>query len=106
MVRPISNRPMHTVQSNSIFMISHAHFLPIRALCNERTDPGLRVYISGDNADVYEDSFLKVARSELGEFQPTMILVGIRLGIDRVTPVYWEALKASLQMPQSMGIAG
>jgi hypothetical protein len=41
-----------------------------------------------------------------GTFQPIMILVGTRLGIDRVNPVYWEALKASLQMPQSLGIAG
>ncbi|KAI9680769.1 MAG: Cysteine protease atg4 [Caeruleum heppii] len=41
-----------------------------------------------------------------GAFCPTLILVGIRLGIDRVTPVYWDALRTVLQMPQSMGIAG
>lgn len=41
-----------------------------------------------------------------GVFKPTLILVGIRLGIERVTPVYWEALKACVQMPQSVGIAG
>lgn len=39
-------------------------------------------------------------------FTPTLILVGIRLGIDRVTPAYWEALKESLKLPQSIGIAG
>jgi cysteine protease ATG4 len=37
---------------------------------------------------------------------PTLILLGIRLGIDRVTPVYHEALKACLHFPQSVGIAG
>ena len=32
--------------------------------------------------------------------------MGIRLGIDRITPVYHAALKAALAMPQSVGIAG
>lgn len=67
---------------------------------------GLKVYIAGDGADVYEDSFLRVAMADDSDFVPTVILVGIRLGIDRVTHAYWEALKASLQLPQSIGIAG
>ena len=40
------------------------------------------------------------------EFHPTLLLVSTRLGIDKITPVYWEALIASLQMKQSIGIAG
>ena len=67
---------------------------------------GLRVYITGDGSDVYEDSFLKTAKAADGNFRPTLILVGTRLGIDKITPVYWDSLKASLQMPQSVGIAG
>lgn len=66
----------------------------------------LRVYSTGDGPDVYEDQFLKIAKPEGQEFHPTLILVGTRLGIDKITPVYWEALIASLQMPQSVGIAG
>lgn len=77
-----------------------------RALSSEYTSSGLKVYITGDGADVYEDEFLKVAISESGIFTPTLILVGIRLGIDRVTPAYWEALRSSLQLSQSIGIAG
>jgi len=49
---------------------------------------------------------MKIAKPDGGEFHPTLILVGTRLGIDKITPVYWEALIASLQMPQSAGIAG
>lgn len=49
---------------------------------------------------------MKVATSRNGAFTPTLILVGIRLGIDRVTPSYWSSLQASLQLPQSIGIAG
>ncbi len=49
---------------------------------------------------------MKIAKPDGAHFKPTLILVGTRLGLDKVTPVYWEALKASLQMPQSIGIAG
>lgn len=44
--------------------------------------------------------------SRTGKFTPTLILVGIRLGIDRVTPSYWPSLRESLRLPQSVGIAG
>ncbi|KAI0121605.1 peptidase family C54 [Xylariales sp. AK1849] len=77
----------------------------IQALTNS-TEPSLRVYSTGDGPDVYEDNFMKIARPDGKTFHPTVILVSTRLGIDKITPVYWEALVASLQMPQSIGIAG
>ncbi|KAI1406354.1 hypothetical protein F4819DRAFT_441348 [Hypoxylon fuscum] len=77
----------------------------IQALTNEN-EPALRVYSTGDGPDVYEDNFMKIAKPDGAVFHPTVILVGTRLGIDKITPVYWEALAASLQMPQSIGIAG
>lgn len=49
---------------------------------------------------------MRVARDADGTFHPTLILLGTRLGIDRVTPVYWDAVKATLCLPQSIGIAG
>ena len=55
---------------------------------------------------MYEDALLRTARADDGIFHPVLVLVGIRLGIDRVTPAYWESLKTSLQLPQSLGIAG
>jgi cysteine protease ATG4 len=66
----------------------------------------LKVYITGDGLEVYEESFMSIAKSDGVNFTPTLILVGTRLGTDKITPVYWEALKSSLQMPQSIGIAG
>jgi cysteine protease ATG4 len=78
----------------------------IQDLVKEHKEAGLRVYVSGDGADVYEDNLKEIARDGDGVFQPTLILVGTRLGIDKITPVYWEALKSSLQMKQSIGIAG
>ena len=64
------------------------------------------MYSTGDGPDVYEDGFMKIARPAGEAFHPTLILVGTRLGIDKITPVYWEALMAALQTPQSIGIAG
>jgi len=78
----------------------------IQALSTATLASELKVYVTGDGADVYEDTLMKVATAGDGIFCPTLILVGIRLGIDRVTPVYWDALKKSLQLPQSIGIAG
>lgn len=49
---------------------------------------------------------MDLAKSGGHSFRPTLILVGTRLGIDKITPVYWEALLSALQMPQSVGIAG
>lgn len=69
-------------------------------------EPHLRVYSTGEGPDVYQDNFMKIAKPKGESFHPTLILVGTRLGIDKVTPVYWEALIASLQMTQSVGIAG
>jgi len=49
---------------------------------------------------------MKIANPTGEAFHPTLVLVGTRLGLDKITPVYWEALIAALQMPQSVGIAG
>jgi cysteine protease ATG4 len=77
-----------------------------RVLSNRCGTSGLRVYITGDGSDVYEDDFMSIAKPDSLTFTPTLVLVGTRLGIEKVTPAYWEALRMSLQMPQSVGIAG
>jgi cysteine protease ATG4 len=64
------------------------------------------VYTSGDMGDVYEDSFMAIARSDRELFRPTLVLVCTRLGTDAINLVYEEALISTLQMPQSVGIAG
>lgn len=62
--------------------------------------------MTSDSSDVYEDTFRSIACDPSAQIQPTLILLGIRLGPDRITPVYYEALKSSLAYPQSIGIAG
>jgi cysteine protease ATG4 len=72
---------------------------------------GLRVYVTPSSSEVFEDRFLSIACSDPANpdpstIQPTLILLGIRLGIDRITPVYHAALKSFFTYPQSLGIAG
>ncbi|KAL2170384.1 hypothetical protein VTG60DRAFT_4870 [Thermothelomyces hinnuleus] len=77
----------------------------IQALANKH-ESSLRIYSTGDLPDVYEDSFMATAKPDGETFHPTLILVCTRLGIDKINQVYVEALISTLQMEQSIGIAG
>ncbi|KAL5040834.1 hypothetical protein BDW71DRAFT_28939 [Aspergillus fruticulosus] len=78
----------------------------IQGLAARYNQSKLQVYIADGNSDVYQDKFMSVSRDAEGTVRPTLILLGLRLGIDRITAVYWDGLKAVLQLPQSVGIAG
>ena len=106
MVWPIGNCKMHSVRYLHPSTISAILTFRPRALVNRHSANNLAAYITSDCSDVYEDAFFETATTKTGHFQQTIILISTRLGLDRVTPVYWEALKAALQMPQSIGIAG
>lgn len=69
-------------------------------------ETSLRIYSTGDLPDVYEDSFMAIAKPNGVEFHPTLILVCTRLGIDKINQIYEQALISTLQMEQSIGIAG
>lgn len=77
-----------------------------RLLSTQSQCPQLRVYVTNDTSDVYEDKFAHESHDKSGRIQPTLILIGTRLGIDHVTPAYWDGLRAALTYPQSVGIAG
>ncbi|CAK3969140.1 cysteine protease atg4 [Lecanosticta acicola] len=80
----------------------------IRALTDKYHEAGIRVYARHNDGDVYVDSLIATATQKDADdkFQPTLIVLGIRLGIEKVTPAYHAALMASLELPQSVGIAG
>ncbi|CAI7608550.1 unnamed protein product [Penicillium manginii] len=75
-------------------------------LSSESESPKLRVYVTNNTSDVYEDQVARLGRDENGKTIPVLILLGLRLGIEQVTSVYWDGLRAALQYPQSVGIAG
>jgi cysteine protease ATG4 len=49
---------------------------------------------------------MSTSRASDGSFTPTLILLGTMLGTAGVTPSYMEAIKATLRLPQCVGIAG
>ena len=77
-----------------------------RALSSNHVASELQVYNICDGSDVYEDEFYNIARDARGICQPTLILVALRLGIDRVTPIYWDAVKEIIRSRNSIGVAG
>ncbi|KAF3397485.1 putative cysteine protease atg4 [Talaromyces pinophilus] len=78
----------------------------IQALSEEYKDADINVYASSDSTYVYQDKFKAVAYNQSDRMRPTLILLGTRLGIDRITPVYRKGLEDLLKLPQSLGIAG
>lgn len=89
----------------------------IEILCNDLAKGSpLGVFRVKDSGNFYEDEFFKVAKlTELKEnvsddssqkFHPTLILAGVRLGIDSVNQAYWDSLKQCLSLKNSVGIAG
>lgn len=97
----------------------------IKYLVNEYEGAGLGV-VSGGDGVVYQSEVETIGRWKEGEkTRPVLVLLGARLGIDEVNPVYWPSIKvrhlfflsrtntelttrrkALFTFPQSVGIAG
>ncbi|KAL1714431.1 peptidase family C54-domain-containing protein [Schizophyllum commune] len=80
----------------------------IKALVNAYPDAGLGVAIAEDGV-VYQTQASKRRQKERerewGD-QPVLVLLGIRLGLDGVNPIYYDTIKQLYTFPQSLGIAG
>ncbi|KAF8588526.1 hypothetical protein K439DRAFT_1406329 [Ramaria rubella] len=88
----------------------------IRRLVHEFPEAQLAVSLASDgvvfDSDVYAASNFgtDTRRRHTPRFRwggrAVLVLVGIRLGIDGVNPIYYEGVKALFMFPQSVGIAG
>ncbi|KAF9998221.1 Cysteine protease atg4 [Entomortierella chlamydospora] len=76
----------------------------IKALVHNFPESGLSVYVTTDGV-IYKDQVEEVMKKP-GGFGQLLILVTIRLGIDKLNPIYNEAIKSTFEFPQSLGIAG
>ncbi|KIJ45041.1 hypothetical protein M422DRAFT_46858 [Sphaerobolus stellatus SS14] len=86
----------------------------IKRLVSQFPDAQLAVSVAMDgvifDSDVYAASHddgtrKRATRSKWGN-RAVLVLVGIRLGIDGVNPIYYEGVKSLFTFPQSVGIAG
>jgi cysteine protease ATG4 len=107
MVWSICHCSLHPVRAiDPYYQEPPTHICLDRMLSNECQSPKLRVYVTNNTSDVYEEQVAGLGRDETGQIMPVLILLGLRLGIEHVTSVYWDGLRAALQYPQSVGIAG
>ncbi|KAG1786366.1 cysteine protease required for autophagy [Suillus plorans] len=87
----------------------------IKTLVHAFPEAGLGVSVATDGviyqSDVYAASNVHIGsprrhmKATWGE-RAVLVLIGIRLGIDGVNPIYYETIKALFTFPQSVGIAG
>lgn len=82
----------------------NAASVSIKKLCdrNSESAPPLKVLIS-ESCDLYSSQIKDLlAKSSVS----LLILLPVRLGIDKINPYYHKSLKQLLSVPQSVGIAG
>lgn len=78
----------------------------IKALVHNYPESGLGVYVTTDGV-IYKDQVEEAATLKKSNgFGHLLILVTIRLGIDKLNPIYNDAIKATFEFPQTLGIAG
>ncbi|EPS95700.1 hypothetical protein FOMPIDRAFT_143470 [Fomitopsis schrenkii] len=88
----------------------------IKTLVHAFPEAGLGVSVAADGGVIYQSDVYAVSHSVIGPPQRyarlswgdrgVLILIGIRLGLDGVNPVYYDTIKALYTFPQSVGIAG
>jgi cysteine protease ATG4 len=78
-----------------------AHVLK-RLLEEAQHEPKLRAYVAQDLGTIYRDQVEDMFKN----YASILILVPTRLGIDEINPAYYSAICATLELAQSVGIAG
>lgn len=91
----------------------------IKQLVTEFPDAGIAVELAHDGVFYLDEvrlaagarSALQSGKGRQGDAavtwrRPVVILIGIRLGLDSVNPIYYESVKETFSFPHSVGIAG
>ncbi|THH00355.1 hypothetical protein EW026_g2186 [Hermanssonia centrifuga] len=87
----------------------------IKTLVHAYPEAGLGVHVAADGGMIYDSEVLAASHSGIGSprrngrrywgDRAVLILIGHRLGLDGVNPIYYDTLKALYTWPQSVGIA-
>ncbi|GJE89232.1 cysteine protease atg4-like protein [Phanerochaete sordida] len=88
----------------------------IKTLVHAFPEAGLGIHVAADGGTIYESEVFAASHSGIGSprrhtrrvwgDRAVLILIGHRLGIDGVNPIYYDTLKTLYTWPQSVGIAG
>lgn len=83
----------------------NAASLSIKRLCDKMDfQPKIKVLLS-ESADLYDDKIARIFKNN-ADIKGILILLPVRLGIDKVNAYYNSSLKHLLAVPQAVGIAG
>ncbi|KAJ7245089.1 hypothetical protein C8J57DRAFT_1191054 [Mycena rebaudengoi] len=77
----------------------------VRTLVDAFPACGLGVSVATDGT-LYQTEVYAASHTPRWGDRPVLLLLGIRLGLDGVNPVYYETIKMLYTFPQSVGIAG
>ncbi|KAI0697475.1 hypothetical protein BC835DRAFT_1413706 [Cytidiella melzeri] len=88
----------------------------IKKLVHAFPEATLGIYVASDGGMIYESEVIAASHTGIGSprrhvrkiwgDRPVLILIGHRLGIDGVNPLYYNFIKTLYTWPQSVGIAG
>ncbi|CAL1697204.1 unnamed protein product [Somion occarium] len=88
----------------------------IKKLVHAFPEAGLGIYVAADGGTIYESDVFAASHSGMASprrgsqkswgDRAVLVLIGHRLGIDGVNPIYYDTLKELYTWPQSVGIAG
>ncbi|KAK7688333.1 hypothetical protein QCA50_008705 [Cerrena zonata] len=87
----------------------------IKKLVHGFPEAGLGVYVAADGGSIYESEVFAASHSGVGSprrsnrswgDRAVLVLIGHRLGLDGVNPIYYDTLKELYTWPQGVGIAG
>lgn len=77
-----------------------------RELVNQELVPGIRAYISNDGV-VYRDEVETLCKeSGSPNWDAVLIVIPLRLGVDKLNNIYVEDIKYVFHIPQCVGILG
>jgi len=64
------------------------------------------IYVNNEQT-IFKDMVTSLAcENDASTFKPVVILLPVRLGVEKLNEIYYEPLKALVSIPQSIGIAG
>lgn len=67
--------------------------------------PGLRILVAMDGV-IYRDEVESAAQPSRGEWEPLLLLVPLRLGLDKFSPAYALTVLGLMRLPQCVGVIG
>jgi len=80
----------------------------LRKLCLYDPNNDLAVHVAMDNTLVLQEvrQTCLIQKNDVQIWRPLLLFISLRLGLSEINPLYVEGLKASLELPHTLGVIG